>query len=263
MRCADRRAPARPRLGAGLLTSAFVALPSQPDDPPPGDPPPLPAGAAPLPSDESAPGPSAPPGALPERAKLRTGPGLELDGMGLPEQLLAALSAGDRAASGEIFRQLYAHLHSHAARLMSRQPPGHTLQATALVGEAYLRLFGESAPRPVLSREHLLAMAARAMRWVLIDHARTKRRDKRGGGVDTVPLDGVFVTYESKDFDLLALDEALEGLGRLDPDLVRLVELRFFGGLSMEEVATVLGKPLRSLERDWTFAKAWLMKRMA
>lgn len=106
-------------------------------------------------------------------------------------------------------------------------------------------------------------MAAKAMRWVLIDHARSKRRIKRGRNATTVPLDQVLLTYEARDFDLLALDEALDELAETEPQLAQVVELRFFAGLSMEEIAPIVGLTLRTLERKWHFAKTWLFDRMA
>jgi DNA-directed RNA polymerase specialized sigma24 family protein len=216
----------------------------------------------------------------------------------LPPALLDRLSAGDPEASSEVFNLLYEQLHAHATRLMRGQRPGHTLQATALVGEAYLRLFGDvprvselrakageqadqvpsdqvpsdqvpsdQVPSPerraINGREHFIAMAAKAMRWVLIDHARAKLRIKRGRNAKTVPLDQVLLTYEARDFDLLALDEALNELAQSEPELAQVVELRFFAGLPMEEIAPIVGMTLRTLERKWHFAKVWLYDRMA
>jgi RNA polymerase sigma factor (sigma-70 family) len=201
----------------------------------------------------------------------------------LPSPLLERLAVGDPEASAEVFNLLYEQLRAHAGRLMRGQRPGHTLQATALVGEAYLRLVGDvqraaelragEAPdaqaatpaerRPINGKEHFIAMAAKAMRWVLIDHARSKRRIKRGRNATTVPLDQVLLTYEARDFDLLALDEALDELAETEPQLAQVVELRFFAGLSMEEIAPIVGLTLRTLERKWHFAKTWLFDRMA
>lgn len=157
----------------------------------------------------------------------------------------------------ELFPRLYAELREIADRLLRGEVVGHTLQPTALVHEAWFKLAGPSAPQPV-DREHFLALAARAMRQVLVDHARRRRALKRGGAsVDlaiaddrlgfTIPLD-----------DLIAVDDALSRLGRENERLARVVELRFFAGLSEDETARGLGVTTRTVQRDWAKARAWL-----
>ena len=152
---------------------------------------------------------------------------------------------------------LYSELHAIAARWMRDQPRNHTLQATELVHEAYLRLHG----RPELSaldRVGFLAHASTAMRCALVDHARSRARQKRQPHGDRVPLDSLLLSYEDRAVDLLALDEALRRLDTFDPDMASAVDLRFFGGLSAEETAELLGIPLRTFERRWRAVRAWL-----
>ncbi len=147
-----------------------------------------------------------------------------------------------------------------AQALIHRERPDHTLQATALVNEAYLKLKGRNGFAN-LPREVFLQVAARAMRRILIDHARRHRTEKRGGKVRTVTLDSA-ILIRSDHLDLEALDEALHRLAELDPRQARVVELRFFGGLTMEEIAAVLGVSKRTVEGDWTFARAWLRREL-
>jgi RNA polymerase sigma factor (TIGR02999 family) len=173
--------------------------------------------------------------------------------------LVRRTQQGDRAAANELFLLVHGELHAVARRLMQGQPPGHTLQASALVNEAYLRVFQQEWK----DRDHFLAVAAQAMRWVLVDHARTKRCAKRERGAERVPLEGLMELYEERSLDLVALDEALDRLAQRDPGLVRLVELRFFGGLSMEDAARTLSIPLRTAQREWATARAWLRKELA
>jgi RNA polymerase sigma factor (TIGR02999 family) len=152
---------------------------------------------------------------------------------------------------------LYAELHRLAEQCMLGQPPGHTLQTTALVHEAYLRL----APKAHLAwedRARFLATAAKAMRHVLVDHARARSRRKRTPPGQELPLDRIVPAYEDRAHDLVALDEALERLAAFDAPMAQAVELRFFGGISFEECARVLGLPLRTFERRWAAVKAWL-----
>lgn len=176
--------------------------------------------------------------------------------------LLQAWGGGDPEAAERLFRVVYAELHRQAARAMRRVPAGHTLQTTALVHEAYLRL----ANRPGFvweGRGHFFGVAARAMRHALVDHARARRTAKRGGGAHAVTLSEV----ESPDsaaggstngLELLPLHEALERLTALDPEQARLVELRYFGGLSIEETAEALGVSPATVKREWAIARAWL-----
>lgn len=175
--------------------------------------------------------------------------------------LLERMSAGDPGAERHLFDLVYRELHAEARRQMRGQGEGHTLRSTALVHEAYLRLARLDGMRWE-NRRHFLGVAARAMRSVLVDHARRKATQKRGEGERPVPLDAVVVAYEERSTDLLALDEALEKLGAEDPAAAHLVDLRFFGGLPMEEAARMLGIPKRSAERTWSFARAWLRKEL-
>ncbi|MCZ6598799.1 MAG: sigma-70 family RNA polymerase sigma factor [Planctomycetota bacterium] len=172
--------------------------------------------------------------------------------------LLAHLTEGDEGAADKLLPLIYGELHRMAERKMRGQSPDHTLQATALVNEAYLKLFQDGKGR-VKNREHFLALAATAMRSVLVDHARTKNRQKRKATGKNVPLDNLLDSYQSRAVvDLIALDDALKKLAEFDADMARVVELRFFGGLSVKEVASVLEVSTRRVEREWTMAKAWL-----
>lgn len=170
---------------------------------------------------------------------------------------LQRLAGGDGAAGAELLDLLYGELRRAAAAAMRGERVDHTLDPTALVHEAWLRLLGRT-PRAFDDRGHFLRAAARAMRRVLIDHARARRRHKRGGGEPAAALDAWFVGVESRQLDLLALDEALDRLEAADADLAQLVELRFFSGLSIAEAAAVLTRSTASVERDWRCARALL-----
>lgn len=152
---------------------------------------------------------------------------------------------------------VYQELRRRAAILMRGQPRNHTLQATALVHEVFLKLGGEQPPGEE-ERGRFLALASRAMRHVLVDHARTRNRKKRTPDGERVLLDEVVLSYADRAFDLLALDEALERLAGFDEEMARAVELRFFGGLSVDETARIIGMPKRTLERRWQAVRAWL-----
>jgi RNA polymerase sigma factor (TIGR02999 family) len=180
--------------------------------------------------------------------------------------LLRAWSAGERDAFDELLPLVYNELHRLAARAMRGQPDGHTLQTTALVHEAYLRLVDrEVGPESVVwqSRAHFFAVAARAMRSVLVDHARARRAAKRGGGRRrlevTVAPDGA---DQERNIDVIALDEALGRLAEMDQRKVRLVELRFFTGLGIEDAAEVLGISPATVKREWSMARAWLRREL-
>jgi RNA polymerase sigma factor (TIGR02999 family) len=162
----------------------------------------------------------------------------------------------------ELFRSLYAELRRQAELLMHGQRRDHTLQATALVHEVLLRVWDGKEPAPE-DRQRFLATAAKAMRHVLVDHARGRGRDKRTPPGSRLPLDQVSVAFEERAFDLLLLDEALERLDAADPTMARAVDLRFFGGLPAEEVARMLGMPLRTFERRWSVVRAWLATEIA
>lgn len=172
-------------------------------------------------------------------------------------QLLAAAAQGDEAAFNELLPLVYDELHRQAQSYMARQPHGATLQATALVHEAYLRL-AQQADKAWENRVHFFAVAATAMRHVLVDHARARQRDKRGGGALQLSLSAAANQADEQVWELLALDDALKTLATLDPQQSRLVELRFFGGLTMEETAAALNLSLSTAEREWRLARAWL-----
>ncbi|MCB9896639.1 MAG: sigma-70 family RNA polymerase sigma factor [Planctomycetes bacterium] len=177
--------------------------------------------------------------------------------------LLNRLRDGDADAAAELFPLVYDELHRLAARDMQRQPAGHTLQPTALVHEAFLKLVGRTGGAS--DRAHFFRLAAQAMRSVLVDHARGRRRAKRGGDALRVTLDEPLVA-ESSDArlpDLLDVDEALAELAAVDEPLVRIVELRFFAGLTAAEAADVLGVSSRTVERGWRTARAWLLARLS
>jgi RNA polymerase sigma factor (TIGR02999 family) len=176
-------------------------------------------------------------------------------------QVLAKVGAGDQAAYDELFPLVYAELRRIAAREMRREKPGRTLQTTALVHEAYLRLL-KDASLSFENRAHFLGIAARAMREILIEHARARSARKRGGGAVRLTLDDVVAAVPSLSIDVLALDEALQRLTRLDERHARVVELRYFGGLSVEETAAALGLSPATVKRAWTLARAWLYREL-
>ena len=177
--------------------------------------------------------------------------------------ILQRLGAGDRAAEAELLGLVYAELRALAASALRGERAGHTLQPTALVHEAWLRLVG-AGPTDWTCRAHFFGAAARAMRQVLVDHARARGAAKRGGGRGRVEadeaslLDLSVAAWEERALDLLALDEALQRLAAADPRAARVVELRFFAGLEMAEVARVLSVSLPTVERDWRLARLWL-----
>ena len=177
-------------------------------------------------------------------------------------QVLERVRAGEPDAARELWRLVHGELHGLAARHLRGQRPGHTLQATALLNEAYLRLFG-GGEADFQHRRHFFSVASRAMRSILVDHARARGREKRTAPGERVPLDDLVASYEERSADLVALGEALEELEAVDGRLVQLVELRFFGGRSMPEAAELLGLSLRTAEREWHAARAWLQRRLA
>lgn len=175
--------------------------------------------------------------------------------------LLRAAGAGDGTAMEELFAHAYRELRDLAARQLRTERAAHTLQPTALVHEAYLRLMQQETLGARTPAE-FLGVAAVAMRRILVDHARKRGRRKRGGGVEATALDELALSFDERAVDLLALDEALDLLAQRDPTKARLVELRFFAGMAMAEAAAVLGLPLRTAERDWTVARAFLRGRL-
>ena len=167
------------------------------------------------------------------------------------------MTDGDDGALGELLPLVYAELRRLAAGYLRRERPGHTLQPTALVNEAYLRLVDQTQVR-WQNRAHFLGVAAQMMRRILVDHVRGQRAEKRGGEIQKLSLDENIDVSGERAADLVALDEALKRLAELDPQKSRIVELRFFGGLSVEETAEVLGVSAPTVKRQWRMAKAWL-----
>ncbi len=172
-------------------------------------------------------------------------------------QLLAAWGDGDQAARDELMPLVYGELRRMARQCLSRERPGHTLQTSALINEAYLRLVDQQDIR-WQGRAHFYGIAARLMRQILVDYARRRGYAKRGGDVRRVPLDEAMVVSEERAAEVVALDDALKSLAEIDPRKSQVVELRFFGGLSIEEAAEVLGVSEGTVRRDWALAKAWL-----
>jgi RNA polymerase sigma factor (TIGR02999 family) len=174
-----------------------------------------------------------------------------------PTDLLIAWGKGERDACDRLMPLVYDELRRLAARYMRSERPGHTLQPTALVNEVYLRLV-ESDRVKVQNRAHFFALAARMMRRMLVDAARSRRNAKRGGGIPKVSLDEALDVAGQSPVDFVALEEALVKLEAVHPRKVQVVELRYFGGLSLEESALSLGVSTDTVKRDWRFARAWL-----
>ena len=177
-------------------------------------------------------------------------------------QLLVAWRNGDLHARDELMPLVYQELHRLAHQYMSRERPGHTLQTSALVNEAFVRLADQTDVQ-WQNRAHFVGIAGQMMRRILVDYARNRGYAKRGGGACQVSLDEDLMVSDERSADVVALDDALESLARLDERKSRLVELRFFGGLSIEETAEVLGVSPGTVMRDWTLAKAWLRREMS
>ena len=177
-------------------------------------------------------------------------------------QLLHHVEAGDRSAVDRLFAAVYQELRTLAGQFFRREPEGNTLQPTALVHEAYVKLV-DQAGVDWHGRTHFFAVAAQAMRRILVDHARRRGAAKRGGRGKRVQLDADLLPGIAPNDDLLAVDEALTKLAELDPRQAQLVELRFFAGLSVAEAAEVLGMSKRSAEREWTMVRAWLRRELS
>src|SRR4051794_39251329 len=174
-------------------------------------------------------------------------------------RILDAIEQGDSKAASELLPLVYDELRRLAAQRLAHEQPGQTLQATALVHEAYLRLVGEDDARGWDGRGHFFAAAAEAMRRILIDRARHKQTEKAGGGRRRLNLDGIEPTLAETDGDrLLALDDALRQLEAEDPRKAELVKLRYFAGLTAEQAAAALGVSLSTAEKDWAYARSWL-----
>ncbi|HKP37867.1 MAG TPA: sigma-70 family RNA polymerase sigma factor [Pyrinomonadaceae bacterium] len=173
--------------------------------------------------------------------------------------LLRDWKQGDPTALERLTPLIYDELRRIAHRYAQRERNGHTLQTTALVNEAYLRLAGAEKP-DWQNRSHFFAVTAQVMRHILIDHARRRRYVKHGGDVQQVSLEAAGLMAEERAAELISLDEALNDLARIDPRKIRVVEMRYFGGLSLEETANALGTSVMTVRRDWRAAKAWLYK---
>lgn len=177
-------------------------------------------------------------------------------------ELLIKWSKGDKAALDELMPAIHSELRRLARRYMARERPGHTLQTTALINEAYVRLVDQQGVE-WQDRAHFFAVAAQIMRHILVDYARKYHSDKRGAGTQKVALDDVAVANQERASELVALDGALDALAALDPRQSQIVELRFFGGLTVEETAEVMRLAPITVMREWRLAKAWLRDAIA
>lgn len=177
-------------------------------------------------------------------------------------QLLIEWSNGDKSALNKLMPLIHKELLRLAHHYMSRERPGHTLQTTALVDEAYVRLVNRKEVR-WQNRAHFFAIAAQLMRSILVDHARSHAYAKRGGGARKIELDEATVVSQERAAEVVALDDALKELASFDPQQSRIVELRFFGGLTIEETAEALGLSPATIKREWSSAKTWLYHELA
>ena len=177
-------------------------------------------------------------------------------------ELLVGYSCGDKEALDKLMPMVYDELRRQAARYLRRENVGHTLQTTALIHEAYVRLVDQRNVK-WQNRAHFFGIAAQMMRRILVDHARTKKRAKRGGSDIKVSLADATIPVREQDLDVVALDEALNRLAELDEQQSRIVELRFFSGLTVEETAEVMGISPATVKRDWSMAKAWLHRELS
>ena len=176
-------------------------------------------------------------------------------------RLLRQLDTGDRSEVDQLFAAVYKKLRNLAGHFFQTEPKGNTLQPTALVHEAYMKLVDQTQV-DWQGRTHFFAVAAQAMRRILVDHARRRGATKRGGNRHRIALDDNLVIESNHDEDLLALENALTRLTKLDPRQAQMIELRFFGGLSVAEVAKVMGISTRSVEQEWTMVRAWLRREL-
>jgi len=174
---------------------------------------------------------------------------------------LAALSQGDKSALDRLVPLVYDELRRQAAGFLRKESPGHSLQPTALVHEVFLKLADQTRVS-WKGRSHFFAVGAQAMRRILVDHARKRKRVKRGGGRQRITLDEALVVSPRRDEDVLALEDALVQLAKLDSRQAQIVEMRFFGGLTVQEVAEVLGVSKRTVEAEWTMIRAWLRREL-
>jgi len=176
-------------------------------------------------------------------------------------QLLIAWSNGDQVARDELMPLVYEELHRLAHRYMNHERPGHTLQTSALVNEAFIKLIDQTDV-DWQNRAHFFGLAAQMMRRILVDHARSRQYLKRGGGAQRVSFDEALIVSQERVDEVVALDDALKDLAQFDQRKSQIVELRFFGGLSIEETAELLKVSPGTVMRDWTLAKAWLRKQI-
>jgi RNA polymerase sigma factor (TIGR02999 family) len=177
-------------------------------------------------------------------------------------RILVGIDQGERSATDQLLPLVYEELRRLAGQELAQEKPGQTLQATALVHEAYLRLVGADQDRCWNSRGHFFAAAAEAMRRILVDHARSKKAQKRGGGAKRLDIDPAELATQHHDDKVLALDEALAKLERQDPKKAELVKLRYFAGLPIREAALALGISTATADRHWAYARAWLQREM-
>ncbi len=177
-------------------------------------------------------------------------------------KLLRGWQGGDRAALDSLVPVVYKELRRLAHCELRKERPNHTLQSTALVHEVYFRLVGQNLPQWE-SRAHFFAIAAQLMRQILVDYARRRCASKRGSGVCMLTLDDAVALRQRKDVDVVAVDDALNTLAELDSRQSRVVELRFFAGLSLEEISEVMGIATATVQRDWTAARAWLYREIS
>src|SRR4026207_87658 len=177
-------------------------------------------------------------------------------------ELLVGYGRGDKESLDKLMPVVYDELRRQAARYLRRERPGHTLQTTALIHEAYVRLVDQRNVQ-WQNRAHFFGIAAQMMRRILVDHARTKKRAKRGGSDVKVSLADATMAVKGQDLDVVALDEALSRLAKIDEQQSRVVELRFFSGLTVEETAAVMEISPATVKRDWSMAKAWLHRELS
>lgn len=176
-------------------------------------------------------------------------------------ELLVRWRGGDREALDALMPVVYSELHRLARSYLQRERPDHTLQSTALVNEAYVRLIGQNLPQ-WQNRAHFFGVAAQLMRQILVDYARSHRADKRGGGAFKLTLGDAVEQAQPIDIDLVALDDALKTLADIDPQQSRIVELKFFAGLTNEDASEILGISTSTVKRDWVTARAWLFREL-
>ncbi|MCO6046138.1 ECF-type sigma factor [Aeoliella sp. ICT_H6.2] len=178
-------------------------------------------------------------------------------------QILSQIESGDPSAAEQLLPLVYDELRKLAAARLASEQPGHTLQATALVHDAYIRLVDGKKAQHWNCRGHFFAAAAEAMRRILIERARRQRRLKRGGDLKRIELNSAQFVLDDPEIDILALDEALAELGAKKPEIAELVKLRYFAGLTVSEAADALGVSTSTADRHWTYARAWLYRRLA